>query len=208
MEDVAGTPLELSSSQVEEHLRMVARALLKIHRCPVSVDKERDVEDRVKRLKRPLADIPVARPDLEKAVERCLKRIKKLSDELPAYEPTLVHGSLSTQEALLDGSELMILDLDKISLSDPALDVGNFLARIIWNGLRLDLPDEVVRHHALTFLSAYAPERPAHLRKRIDFYYRACVMKIARRASLAPEWQHLTVALLKEATEGAAVLAS
>jgi aminoglycoside phosphotransferase (APT) family kinase protein len=199
MEDVAGTPLDLSSPQLDDPLRRVAQALVKIHHCPVPVEKERDADERIQRLKRAVSDIPAARPDLAETVDRCLRRLKKLADNLPAHEPGLVHGSLSTQEVLLSGSELTILDLDKISLSDPALDVGNFLAHIVWSGRRLAWPEAVVRSHAQTFLSAYQPESPAKLRQRIDFYHRACLLKIARRVALSPEGQHLTASLLKEA---------
>jgi hypothetical protein len=204
MEDVAGTPLvdHLSSPQLDDHLRTVARALVKIHHCPVPVEKERAADDQVSRLKRAVSQITAARPDLEEALDRCLRRIQELSDDLPAHEPVLVHGSLYPKEVLLGGSELTIVDLDKIALSDPALDVGNFLAHIVWSGLQLAWPEEVARSHARTFLSAYRQEIPAALMQRIDFYHRACLLRIACRVSLRPKWQHLAIPLLAACKAG------
>ena len=204
MEDVAGTPLagHLSSPQLDDHLAMVARALVKIHHCPVPIEKEWDADDQVSRLKRAVSAITAVRPDLAEALDRCLRRIKDLSDDLPAYEPVLVHGSLYPKEVLLSGRELTIVDLDKISLSDPALDVGNFLAHIVWSGLHLAWPADLERSHALTFLSTYREEIAAALMQRIDFYYRSCLLRIACRVSLRPKWQDLTDAFLAAVTEG------
>jgi hypothetical protein len=95
-----------------------------------------------------------------------------------------------------------MVDLDTISLSDPALDVGDVLAHIRWSGLQLGWPGDLARSHALTFLSTYREEMAQALMQRIDFYYRSCLLRIACRVSLRPKWQHLTDALLAAVTEG------
>ncbi len=204
MEDVAGTPLRdrLASPQLADHLQAEARALAKLHQSPVQIDKERDANDRLSGLKQAVSDISEARPELEQAFDGCLRQIKHLSDHLPTHEPVLVHGSLTPKEVLFDGDALTMLDLDTISLSDPALDVGDVLAHIRWSGLQLGWPGDLERSHAMTFLSAYGEEIPAALMQRIDFYYRSCLLRIACRVALRPKWQHLTDALLAAATEG------
>ena len=79
-----------------------------------------------------------------------------------AYEKIVgrYHGALDPSHPL----NATIVDLDKISLSDPALDVGNFLAHIVWSGLHLAWPADLERSHALTFLSTYREEIAAALK--------------------------------------------
>jgi hypothetical protein len=89
-----------------------------------------------------------------------------------------------------------LLDLDKIAYADPALDVGNFLAHVTWSGLRLAWTEAVVRGHTRTFLAAYRRDIPVEWMQRIDFYCRACLLRIACRVALRPEYRRLTASLL------------
>ena len=73
---------------------------------------------------------------------------------------------------------------------------------IVWSGLHLAWPEEGVRSHTRTFLSAYRQEIPASLMRRIDFYHRACLLRIACRVSLRPMWQHLAIPLLAACKAG------
>lgn len=45
---------------------------------------------------------------------------------------TFLHGDLKCDNLLVDGEQVRILDLDRCSRGDPALDLGKFLADLCW----------------------------------------------------------------------------
>ncbi len=45
---------------------------------------------------------------------------------------TFLHGDLKSDNLLVDGEQVRILDLDRCSRGDPALDLGKFLADLCW----------------------------------------------------------------------------
>jgi len=53
-------------------------------------------------------------------------------DRLPGEAPGFTHGDLKCDNLLVDGDHLRILDLDRSSWADPALDLAKFLADLRW----------------------------------------------------------------------------
>jgi thiamine kinase-like enzyme len=113
-----------------------------------------------------------------------------------------VHRDFQYNQVLLGSDRVTIIDFDSMSIADPALDVGEFLAHLKWKALQRGWSEEEVRRFAETFVNAYQPDRPPELMQRIDFHYRAYLLRIACRAALWPQWQHLTASLLHEALAG------
>jgi aminoglycoside phosphotransferase (APT) family kinase protein len=235
MEDVPGVPMSdrLGSPEVAEHLKMAARTLVKLHRCPVAVPMTYDVEDRISHLERGVAKVVQVCPDLAELFESSLSRLGALARELDCPAPALVHGSLYPGEFFLGDGDVTIVDFDTICHGDPAVDVGNFLGHLKRKALQLGWTEEEARCYAETFLAAYEAEcavrgalstgrlaagrerwcaveqdplspRTAHCAprtafyRRIDYYRRAVLLKIACRVALRPAYRHLAVGLLNE----------
>ncbi|WP_418606038.1 phosphotransferase family protein [Georgenia sp. SUBG003] len=52
--------------------------------------------------------------------------------DLPAEAGHLLHGDMKCDNVLVDGDRLRIVDLDRVTSGDPALDVGKICADLRW----------------------------------------------------------------------------
>src|ERR1043166_4690650 len=103
--------------------------------------------------------------------------IKPLTDALqeaarfldPA-EPAPVHGDMAAGQFLWTGNRLVLLDLDMFGYTDPAYDVGHFLAQLERRCL-LDLTVRAHMHQWLTsFREAYLAAMPTVSPRNVEFY--------------------------------------
>jgi hypothetical protein len=210
MEDVPSPSLKqnLASPTLDEHLQRVARALQKIHHCPLSLIRSQRVlkkfsaAGRVSNLSRGVSKATKACPALRLPLKASLKGLKALAPSIYCPLPVLIHGALYPAECLMDGNVLTILDLDNLCNADPAIDLGNFLGHLRWKSRQLEWSPEEARRHEETFLKAYRADMPPDLMHRIDFYTRASMLRIAARLALQPENLPLASALLEETMRG------
>jgi hypothetical protein len=212
MEDVSGWPLseDLSSPHLVDDLQAAARALIKIHRCPVKqdsqhhekTDREYQREERIAALAEWMAKAIQVHPEAKSALQEAFMTIVALDHDLDGYEPTLIHGSFSLREVLVGDLGVAIVDLDRLCNGDPALDLGKLLANLKHKGNEQGQPAEAIHRYAEAFLAAYDPQMPSELLPRTDYYYRACLLRTACRCSLQPKKQHLVAELLDEAMRG------
>jgi hypothetical protein len=202
MEDVPGSPLSdnLSSPQLADHLRAAARALAKIHRCPLTVDRDYQVEDELSSVERGVSRALPVCPELAGPLEKTLGCIAVKARQVTCPKPVLVHRDFQFDQVLLGNDAVTVIDFDSICNADPALDVGNFLARLQWKQVHLAWSEEAARSHAETFLTAYLPCIPAALMRRIEFYHRSCLLRLACQIALQPHRRHLVRSLLDERT--------
>src|SRR6266571_1100957 len=201
MEDIPDPTLTESfgSPHMTEHLQIAALALRKLHHCPLKPSRDFEVADQLASLRRAVSKIVPEAPDLAGLFEESLAQILSLAPHLPPHELSLVHRDFQYNQLLLGKDRATLVDFDTMSNADPALDVGDFLAHLKWKGLQLQWSEAEARSFTEAFLNAYRPDRPPELMQRIDFYYRAYLLRIACRVALRPQWQHLTASLLHEA---------
>jgi Ser/Thr protein kinase RdoA (MazF antagonist) len=200
MEDVTAAPLSesLSSPRLAEHLRMAARALGKLHTCPLRVDRQYQMEEQIATLKWGVSKAIQVCPDLAGLLAQRLGGILESAHALRCDFPVLVHQDFQYNQVLIGSDTVTIIDLDTLCNGDAALDLGNFLAHLKWKSLQLGWTEEEVRRHAATFLSGYRLSIPAELMRRIGLYYRPCLLRLACLVARRPPWRHLAAALLDE----------
>jgi aminoglycoside phosphotransferase (APT) family kinase protein len=212
MEDVPGTQLkeDLFAPRFVDDLQAAAHALVKIHRCPVKLDsqhqektdKKYQREEQIAALEDWVAKAIQVHPEAKESLERTLATIAALDHDLDAFEPTLVHASFSLREVLVSDNGVTIVDLDRLCNADPAMDLGKLLANLKHKSDEDGLPEELIHNYGLAFLTAYDPNMPVELLRRADYYYRACLLRVACRCLLQPKKQHLAAALMNEAVRG------
>ncbi|HKA89515.1 MAG TPA: phosphotransferase [Haliangiales bacterium] len=130
LSDVPGQPvLPLLRGSGTTILAAAARALSAVHATPVMLDAVAtpaallaDMRAQAEELAR---RVPAATPLLEPLLVR-------LGCEAPAAPemPRLVHGDFGPAQLLWHEDRPAILDFDKATLGDPALDLGNLLAQL------------------------------------------------------------------------------
>jgi aminoglycoside phosphotransferase len=92
----------------------------------------RDVTTELETTRRAGELIAVLKPDAWVKYDAVLTEVAKSLDRLPPHNATLIHGDLKSDNVLVSGGQLHVLDLDRASWADPALDLGKFLADLYW----------------------------------------------------------------------------
>jgi aminoglycoside phosphotransferase len=116
--------------------------------------------------------------------------------QLPTAEPTFTHSDFKADHLLADGNRLTLIDFDSCALTDPAADLGKFLADLHWwqaMGGRFD------RQRAqAAFLAGYGPPTDPDFYARAQLYSALILAKsTVRRLNLFDElWLSQSQALL------------
>jgi aminoglycoside phosphotransferase len=145
-------------------------------------------------------------PELTTDLLELLDRLETLERRYPAEDSCLIHGDYNAGQILLDGDSFAIVDLDRASLGDPAIDVGNFLAQFPKDALRKG--DDRLRDLDEPFLAEYLARTPRSdgFLKRIRVLQGLALLRMSLRnfrvAPLSYETEGLSslpVLLMKEA---------
>jgi phosphotransferase family enzyme len=161
---------EISDGRKPVLLRDAARLAAHLHRLPVVPEEETtlqmlldEVADRCARLR---ANWPGAYP----LVEPFPELLREAATRLVPATPALVHGDLASGQFLCSDNRLFLLDLDMFGYTDPAYDVGHFLAQ----QERRCLLDPTVRGYAdewlAAFSDAYLAAMPDVSWRNVSFY--------------------------------------
>jgi aminoglycoside phosphotransferase (APT) family kinase protein len=130
-------------------------------------------------------------------VARVLEMMRSLMSESP-HAPVMIHKDFYYGNALFDGQRVCVVDFDELSIGDPALDVGHFVAHLEAFAYRCVGRTGAFSEAARTFVNSYQERVPLTLDKRgLTFYKAYTFLKLAatevtrRRAG----WKSMTRAL-------------
>jgi len=97
-------------------------------------------------------------------------------------EPAVTsHGAMRTDQFLIVGDRLVMIDLDTVRRSEPARDLGNLLAYLDWKAIRLPALAPFCERGARMVLDGYAGVRPAPEGPRLALQRATSLLKIAGR---------------------------
>ena len=123
-------------------LARIAEAAHKLHQSGVPTSRRHTIDDELRILQERLRFVAQTRPEWTQRLDRVLSACVRLAAALQQPVPRGIHRDFYADQLLVDGDRLYLLDLDLYSLGDPALDIGNFAAHLIEQGLReFDDPD-------------------------------------------------------------------
>ncbi len=135
-----------------------AAALVKLHSAGVQTElKTYQLEDELASLDRFNAELVERLPDQAKRIGALRTKLQTRAATLPpASDLTPVHRDFYYSQVLIDGPRLTLIDFDLLALGDPAINVANFTAHLLFLGL-----DKLDDLHALAgdaqaFVDAYA----------------------------------------------------
>ncbi len=194
MEDAPGSTLaSLKGSAIEPAIDTAGKALAKLHQCPLEVPGRHTVEDELELLRGWVGVVSQVNPGLKNALEDALKRVQLALNRCQIFKATLVHRDFYEKQILVEGLQAILIDFDTLCLSDPAIDVGNFLAHLRLAGLQHSgKPD----HMEEAFLAAYGPAPSQDFPTRVDARTKSSLLRLACLYSLWPQWTHLAEPLL------------
>ncbi len=194
MEDASGSSLlEFDRSEIEFAIVAAGKALAKLHRFPLGVSGRHTSEDEEELLNGWVAVISQVYPEMKATFGEALTEVQDYLSRHRNFEPALVHRDFHEKQVLLDGSQAVLIDFDTLCLSDPAIDVGNFLAHLKLAGLqRLGSVESL----EAAFVEAYHPRPSRDFRARVEAYTKSSLLRLACLYFLSPRWKHLAESLL------------
>lgn len=195
MEDVPGSYWDsLNLQGIEPSIGAAGKTLAKLHRSSFKVPGRHTVDDEMELLRDHWIIITSqVYPELKASLENALSKVRNALEKCRSFVPQLVHRDYYEKQVLVNGPQSILIDFDTLCLSDPAIDVGNFLAHIKLAGLQnpgnVQLLEEV-------FLSSYNTKISREFSSRIEAYTSSSLLRLACLYSLWPKWRHLVKPLI------------
>ena len=128
-EDVGGVSVRnlVQRFPDERHFRTAARALAKLHRCPLPQTRARGVNELLLRCHPRHPFLGLAFPALAPVVDDIVGRARALASRLAPVPMTPVHGDFHLGQVHIEGDRAWLVDFDALGFGDPASDLGNIL---------------------------------------------------------------------------------
>ena len=180
-----------------------------LHKGPETLQsglKQNTLTNEVKVVKRASEHIQVLLPESYNKILEILDKVERHYSDLPQEKPTFTHSDFKADHLLCTAQGLTLIDFDTCKLTDPALDIGKFLADLEWwftlNGI------SGVEEAQAELLEGYLGEgKPDHIlydrlaRARL-FYILILVKIVIRRVPLyKKEWAAKTSRMIERAAE-------
>lgn len=181
--------------------RLAGRALARLHgvapgALPASADRRWTLEDEYRVLDRALGQAATADPPAAPRIAGIRDAARQALAALPPEATVGIHRDFYPDQILIDGGRAWILDLDLFTQGDAAIDLGNFLAHLDEQGLRLHGSITALEAQGEAFLSGYAALRPMD-RPRIALLRRVSLARHIWLSRIIPGRAGTTEALVK-----------
>lgn len=163
-----------------EWMRRVGAAAAALHNSGVP-GPARTLEDDLQDLQDYLAAMEKVKPQLAARFKETIEDITRRASDLPEVESMPSHGALRTDQFILQGDQLAVIDLDGFCWANPARDMGNYLAYLCWKAIRQPEHGAYVEEAGRAFLESYV-ENGGRLDPRwLAIFQAASLLKIAGR---------------------------
>ncbi len=128
---LTGQPLQpFLTSGGTEYGGSIARAIASLHRSDVVFPERFGLTEQQRRTNRYAEQIRSRIPTLATKVDRVIDLLEKLHSSLAVRQMPLVpiHGSLHSNQWLIEDDDLALVDFDRAAMGHPELDFATFLA--------------------------------------------------------------------------------
>ncbi len=135
-------------------------------------------------------------PDAQR-LRRAQDSLHRLAREMSPYVPVMIHKDFYYANVLWDGQHVWVLDFDQMSMGDPALDVGHFLAHLKSLAYRTTDVAHSYAEPGRFFLDAYVDRAADNIHLRVPFYRAYTFLKLAATEASRKrmQWVQLTQVL-------------
>jgi len=184
MEPVTGTSLKRVLKRVDEQdgakqgIRLAAAALATLHGFRIEGHPVRSFDSDLAFLQKEAARVHLVAPSLAQNALALLQRVAGLPIPQEPAQATFIHGDFMPSQLLVDEERVAVVDFDNACLGDPAMDVGNFMAKLHRMAVR-----KGHNHHrrlAHDFLAAYLDQmRDKGVEKRALVYLAISLVRAA-----------------------------
>jgi len=207
----SGTPLshQLNRSPrwLAAQLQVIGRSLAALHNGPESLQtglEENTFANEAKVVRRASEHIQILLPETHDTILSLLDELEKQYADLPQESPTFTHSDFKADHLLATPQGLTLIDLDTCTLTDPALDIGKFLADLEWWFTLKGIPG--VEEAQAELIKGYVGDKPQaaivaeRMRRARLFRVLILVKIVARRVPLyKKEWRTRTARMIERA---------
>lgn len=189
-----GLFLEPAGLAVAERM---ANASHKLHRAGVPTHRQHTVDDELTILMDRLKSVATRRPDLAWRLARIMAQCEQLGLRLPKPDRCGIHRDYYGDQVIVDGARLVLVDLDLYCLGDPGLDIGNAIAHLTEQALRMSGDPTALCDRERALEERFVQLAGEHVRPSVRAY---TTLTLARHISLStriPDRGHTTEALLR-----------
>ncbi|HXF82190.1 MAG TPA: phosphotransferase [bacterium] len=180
LNDLAFDP-QVDAPTRERWLRDAGARLAGLHGLKGVPAPARTFEDDMDELREYLAPMAAADPSLAARYRAALEALETRARGRAASAPVASHGAFRTDQFLIEGERLVLIDLDGFCHADPARDLGNFLAYLRWKAIRRPQQEEAIARAGELFLEGYAAAGGRSDPAWLNIYRAASLLKIAGR---------------------------
>ena len=136
MEEAPGTSLKNVLKRVktpEEAGALVGRAataLATLHTLRFESRQVRSFENYLEFLRDEALRVQPVAPLLARQAQALLRKVARIQFPRAAAPPCLIHGDFAPSQLLIAEDRVAVVDFDNACLGDPAMDLGNFMAKL------------------------------------------------------------------------------
>jgi len=163
-------------------MQPVAEALFGFHRAGVEARRSHAISDELAILRSRLTEAAALAPIWRERIEQVLEACCEIASRLDLPQICGIHRDFYSDQVLVDGSTVTLLDLDLFAAGDPALDVGNFSAHLTELSMRVHATPDRFAAHEKAFEERYLALAPEVPRESIRIYR---ILTLARHVHLS-----------------------
>jgi aminoglycoside phosphotransferase (APT) family kinase protein len=196
-----GFDLEIGLGARERWLRMAGSCLAGLHGVVGIAGPPRTLADDLEELEEYIAPMEIVNAELAGRYTAAIAAIRDLAGAHAELAPVASHGAFRTDQFMIDGDGLVMIDLDGFCWASPARDIGNYLAYLGWKRIRQPQRAELIDRAGQLLREGYRALRELPDARWLAIYEAASMLKIAGRRfrSLTTKEWHLIPALLDAA---------
>jgi aminoglycoside phosphotransferase (APT) family kinase protein len=118
-----------------KQLHVIGRGLAALHNGPEALQsdlKQNDFSKEARVVRRASEHMQILLPDTYQKILDTVDRAEERYSALPQEQPTFTHADFKSDHLLTTPQGITLIDFDTCTLTDPALDLGKFLADLEW----------------------------------------------------------------------------
>ena len=201
--------LNRSRRWLATQLQIIGGALATLHNGPETLQsdlRQNTFANEVKVVKRASEHIQILLPETYNKIIEIVDKAQEHYSALPQEKPTFTHSDFKSDHLLTTSQGLTLIDFDTCTLTDPALDVGKFLADLEWwfTLKGVSGAEEAQAELLKGYLGEGEPDQTVHERlRRARLFYALILVKIVvRRVPLyKKEWATMTARMTERAAQ-------
>lgn len=118
-------------------VKRIAAAAHKLHQANISPHRQHTIHNELQILHDRLPRVLQHYPQWEPRLKRVLQQCDRLAANTPEPRACGIHRDFYADQVIVQGDRLYLIDLDLYCQGNPALDIGNFIAHMTEQSLRL-----------------------------------------------------------------------